>query len=285
MQLTLKPDQKHYAPGDTATILVESPFTGTALVTVEREKVLRSFTTRLEGNAPSIRIPLVAGDVPNVFVSVIMLRGADECPRKVKEPEYRIGYCALSVADPLSRLAVTVTPGATNYLPAQTVEVTARVADASGRAVAGAEVVLYAVDDGILHLTDYSLPDPHGCFYATRPLGVLSSVSLPNLLAEDPEELVFQNKGYLIGGGGDAGGGRERVRKRLPRLRFLERGSDDRCPRQCQRALSGTRQPDAIPHLRGGACSHQPLRQRPICFPGDQAAHHRTGAARLREHH
>lgn len=213
VQLTLKPDQKHYAPGETATILVESPFTGTALVNVERERVLRSFTTRLEGNAPSIRIPLVAGDVPNVFVSVILLRGADECPRQVKEPEYRIGYCALTVADPLSRLAVTVMPGATNYLPAQTVEVTARVADASGRAVAGAEVVLYAVDEGILRLTDYSLPDPHAFFYAKRPLGVLSSVSLPNLLAEDPAELVFQNKGYLIGGGGDTGGGRERVRK------------------------------------------------------------------------
>jgi len=213
VQLTLKPDQKHYAPGETATILVESPFTGTALVTVERERVLRSFTTRLEGNAPAIRVPLVAGDVPNVFVSVILLRGADECPRQVKEPEYRIGYCALTVADPLSRLAVTVMPGATTYLPAQTVEVTARVADASGRAVAGAEVVLYAVDDGILRLTDYSLPDPHAFFCAKRPLGVLSSVSLPNLLAEDPAELVFQNKGYLIGGGGDASGGRERVRK------------------------------------------------------------------------
>jgi len=140
--------------------------------------------------------------VPNVFVSVTLLRGADECPRKVKEPEYRIGYCELTVADPQSRLAVTVTPGATNYLPAQMVEVTARVTDASGRAVSGAEVVLYAVDDGILHLTDYSLPDPHGFFYATRPLGVLSSISLPNLLAEDSEQLAFQNKGYLGGGGG-----------------------------------------------------------------------------------
>ena len=60
-------------------------------MSVEREKVLRSFTTRLEGNAPSIRVPLEPGDVPNVFVSVTLVRGADECPRKVKEPEYRIG--------------------------------------------------------------------------------------------------------------------------------------------------------------------------------------------------
>src|ERR1019366_8744731 len=69
-------------------------------------------------------------------------------------------------------------------------------------------LIVYAVDEGILSLTDYGLPDPHGFCYATRPLGVQTSVSLPNLLAEDSEELRFENKGYLGGGGG-----RDRVRK------------------------------------------------------------------------
>ncbi len=208
VQLTLKPDRKVYAPGQAAEILVAAPFNGTAYVSVEREKVLRSFITRLEGNAPSIHVPLEPRDVPNVFVSVTLVRGADECPRKVKEPEYRTGSCDLSVEDPQSRLAVTVCPGATNYLPAQQVDVTVQVADAGGGPVSGADVVLYAVDEGILHLTDYGLPDPHGFFYATRPLGVQTGISLPNLLAEDPQELRFENKGYLGGGGG-----MERVRK------------------------------------------------------------------------
>jgi uncharacterized protein YfaS (alpha-2-macroglobulin family) len=202
VQLTLKPDRKSYRPGDAAQILVEAPFSGTAYVSVERERVLRSFIARLEGNAPSIRVPLEPSDAPNVFVSVTLVRGADECPRKIKEPEYRIGYCELAVADSQSRLAVTVTPGATNYLPAQPVEVSVQVADAGDAPVSGAEVVLYAVDDGILQLTDYGLPDPHAFFYATRPLGVQTSVSLPNLLTEDPAELHFENKGYLGGGGG-----------------------------------------------------------------------------------
>jgi uncharacterized protein YfaS (alpha-2-macroglobulin family) len=208
VELTLKAGHKSYTPGETAEILVEAPFAGAALVSVERERVLRSFTTRLEGNAPMIRVPLGPGDVPNVFVSVTLVRGADECPRKIKEPEYRIGYCELTVADPQSQLAVKVTPSATNYLPAQTVEMTVQVSGAGGGAVSGAGVVLYAVDDGILQLTDYGLPDPHGFFYATRPLGVQTSISLPNLLAEDSEELTFENKGYLGGGGGN-----EHVRK------------------------------------------------------------------------
>jgi uncharacterized protein YfaS (alpha-2-macroglobulin family) len=202
VQLTLKPDRKVYVPGQSAEILVAAPFSGTAYVSVEREKVLRSFTIRLEGNGPSIKVPLEARDIPNVFVSVTLVRGADECPRKVKEPEYRTGCCELGVEDPQSRLAVTVCPGATNYLPAQPIEVTIQVADAGGSPVSGADLVLYAVDEGILHLTDYDLPDPHGFFYATHPLGVQTSISLPNLLAENPEELRFENKGYLGGGGG-----------------------------------------------------------------------------------
>lgn len=208
VQLTLKPDQKLYAPGEAAEILVESPFSGTAMVSVEREKVLRSFVTHLEGHAPSVRVPLQSGDVPNVFVSVTLVRGADDCPHRMKEPEYRIGYCQLEVAEPQSRLAVAVAPAATNYLPAETVEVTVQVSGADGRAESGAEVVLYAVDDGILGLSDYGLPDPHSFFYSPRPLAVASSVSLPNLLTEDSDEQRFENKGYLGGGGGS-----ERVRK------------------------------------------------------------------------
>ena len=202
VQLMLKPDRKTYAPGDAAQILVEAPFSGTAFVSVEREKVLRSFTIRLDGNAPSIRVPLNPGDVPNVFVSVTLVRGADECPRKIKEPDYRLGSCELAVADPQTRLAVTVAPGMTNYLPGQPVQVVVQVADAAGQPVSGAEVVLYAVDDGILHLTAYELPDPHGFFYAPIPRTVVTSVSLPILLAENPAELRFENKGYLGGGGG-----------------------------------------------------------------------------------
>jgi len=209
VDLTLKPSQKKYVPGDTAEILVEAPFSGTALVSVERDKVLRSFVTNLDGNAPSIRIPLEPSDVPNVFVSVALVRGSENSPHEIKEPEYRFGVCELPVSDPKSQLTVEVTPASTNNLPGQPVDATVQVTDATHQPVAGAEVVVYAVDDGILGMTGYQVPDLHSFFYAERSLGVLSSISLPNLMPEDPDDLRFDNKGYLGGGGG----GRERVRK------------------------------------------------------------------------
>jgi uncharacterized protein YfaS (alpha-2-macroglobulin family) len=206
--LTLKPNQKEYTPGDTAEVLVQAPFSGTALVTVERERVLRSFVTQLAGSAPSIRIPIEPGDVPNIFVSVTLLRGSDNSPHKAREPEYRVGCCLLPVMDPHSRLVVVVTPVSTNNLPGQPVTATVQVTDSAHQPVPDAEVILYAVDDGILGLTGYTLPDPLGFFYAVRPLSVLEGISLPALLTEDADELRFENKGFLGGGGG-----RERVRK------------------------------------------------------------------------
>jgi uncharacterized protein YfaS (alpha-2-macroglobulin family) len=208
VELTLKPGQTNYIPGQTAEILVEAPFGGTALVSVEREKVLRSFVTRLEGNAPTIRVPLEPGDVPNVYVSVTLLRGSDECTHTVREPEFRSGYCPLEISDPNSRLTLNITTTATNYLPGQQVEATVEARDAVGQVVSDADVVLYAVDEGILSLGGYITPDAHGFFYAARPLGVASCISLPNLLTEDRERQGFANKGYLAGGGG-----MERVRK------------------------------------------------------------------------
>lgn len=214
-QIALKPDQSQYAPGQTATILVETPISGTALVTVERETVLRSFVTRIEGNAPAIQVPIEAGDFPNVFVSVMVLRGSEACPREVKEPEYRVGYCQIDVRDPLRQLEVTVIPGATNHLPAGTVSLSVAVMDRLGAPVPDAEVILYAVDEGVLSLTDYMDPDPFAFFYKPRGLGVHSGISLPDLLTEDPEEMHYHNKGYLGGGGGI-----ERVRSRFQSCAF-----------------------------------------------------------------
>ncbi|MCZ7640685.1 MAG: MG2 domain-containing protein [Verrucomicrobia bacterium] len=73
--LDLVPDRTNYGVGDTAQLLVRAPFSGTAVVTVERDRVMRSFLTRLNGNAPSVAVPLRVEDAPAVYVSVMLLRG------------------------------------------------------------------------------------------------------------------------------------------------------------------------------------------------------------------
>jgi uncharacterized protein YfaS (alpha-2-macroglobulin family) len=199
--IDLVADKDSYEPGQTATVLVKTPIAGDALVTVERDTVLRSFLTHLTGNSPSIQVPVTEADAPNVYVSVMLLRGANDSPRKIKTPEYRIGYCELVVARPNDKLSIQLKPSSTPAKPGDKIELEADVRDLGGSAVADAEVVLYAVDEGVLSLTDYKTPDPLAFFNQKRPLGVSTSLTLPTLLKEDADEADFANKGYLIGDG------------------------------------------------------------------------------------
>jgi uncharacterized protein YfaS (alpha-2-macroglobulin family) len=104
--IDLVADKDSYEPGETATLMLKTPIAGDALVTVERDRVMRSFIVPLTGNAPSVQVPIARTDGPNVFVSVMLLRGANESPRKVKTPEYRVGYANLKIARPHEKLAV-----------------------------------------------------------------------------------------------------------------------------------------------------------------------------------
>ena len=206
-QIELAADKAEYLAGQTARILVKTPISGEALVTVERDKVLRSFLTHLEGNAPIVEVPLQESDAPNVFVSVTLLRGAADSPKKYKAPEYRVGYCKLVIARPESKLTVYVKPEAPSYRPGDEVSVGAEVLDFNGHPVQNAEVTLYAVDEGVLSLMGYKTPDPFTFFNGERGLAVTTGLTLPTLLPEDPEQRSYGNKGYLVGGGGETGFG------------------------------------------------------------------------------
>ena len=205
-QIDLKADKTEYRAGDTARILLKTPISGDAWVSVERgDSILRSMRVKLEGNAPTIEIPLDAADAPNVFVSVVLLRGAEQSTRKFKTADFRYGVCRLRIANPMTRLQVAVTPARLDVQPGEEVETEVRVLDAQGAPVADAEVTFFAVDDGILALTGYERPQPGGIFDALSPLNVRTGLTLFDLLPEDPSDITYANKGYLIGGGGIEG--------------------------------------------------------------------------------
>jgi len=70
------PDAKSYRAGDVAHVQVRMPFrSATALVTVEREGVLSSFVTTISGKDPVVAVPLSGAYAPNVYISVLAVRG------------------------------------------------------------------------------------------------------------------------------------------------------------------------------------------------------------------
>ena len=210
-------DKKEYKPGDTARLLVKAPISGDAIVTVERgERILRRMRVALEGNAPEIEVPLDEADAPNVFVSLMLIRGREDSPLKHKMPSARYGVAMLRVRQPDERLSVEVKPSRPEVLPGAEVETEVFVRNEEGKPLANAEVVLFAPDEGILAITGYERPDPGAVFHQPVPLAIRTGLSLFDLMPEDPAALEFSNKGYLIGGGGDGAGPGLKVRRDFP---------------------------------------------------------------------
>jgi uncharacterized protein YfaS (alpha-2-macroglobulin family) len=203
LRVKLVAEKKSYQPGETARVLVLSPIEGTALVTIEREKVLRSFQVQLKADNPVIEIPLNADDAPNAFVSVLIVKGAKDSAREHKEPQLRLGYCELIVENLRDTLAIDLSASAdSTYRPGDEVTLTGSIKLADGSPAANAEVTLYAEDEGTLAVMGYETPRPMDYFYKPRMLDVESGSSFETFISEDPESQNFFNKGFFIGGGG-----------------------------------------------------------------------------------
>jgi len=203
LRVKLVAEKKSYQPGETARVLVLTPIEGTALVTIEREKVLRSFLVQLKAEQPVIDIPLTEDDAPNAYVSVLIVKGSKDSARTFKAPQLRLGYCELLVDNQRDKLAINLDTPAESSRPGENATVSGTIMLADGKPAAGAEITLYAEDEGTLAVMGYETPKPMEYFYQPRILGVEAGTSFQSFIDEDPEMQSFNTKGFFVGGGGD----------------------------------------------------------------------------------
>lgn len=211
LSVELVADRKSYEVGQTARVLVKSPFkSADAWVTVERAGVYSSKRVTLSGATPTLEVPITDELRPNAFVSVLIVRGRGKAPptrmnaADIGAPAFRMGYAALHVNPESRRFKVTVRPSRTDVAPGDPVDVDVEVRDREGKP-ARAEVALYAVDEGVLTLTGYRTPDPIPVFGAARALQVATIESRGALArVRNPFGELGLDKGLE---GGDGGGG------------------------------------------------------------------------------
>ena len=158
-RMDLLPERKRYEPGETAVFQVRMPFReATALVTVEREGVMETRVQKLSGRQPVVELPVMDHFAPNVYVSVLAVRGrtADVQPTAMADlgkPAFKLGRAEISVGWRAHELKVSVTADRAVYKVRETARVTVRAATAAGLPPpAGSEVALAAVDEGLLEL-------------------------------------------------------------------------------------------------------------------------------------
>jgi uncharacterized protein YfaS (alpha-2-macroglobulin family) len=210
--LELVTDKKSYEVGQTARILVKSPFkSAEAIVTVERAGIYSERRMTLSGATPTIEVPITEDLRPNAFVSVLLQRGRSKPMSKsarvpdVGAPTFRMGYASLRINPEGRRLKIQVQANKSDYQPGEKTDVVVSVRDRVGKP-AEAEVALYAVDEGVLSLIAYKTPDPIEVFGAPRPLQVATIESRASLArVQDPLAALGIDKGLDGGGGGATG--------------------------------------------------------------------------------
>ncbi|MET0383278.1 MAG: MG2 domain-containing protein, partial [Burkholderiaceae bacterium] len=186
-RMDVLPEQRAYEPGQVARFQVRSPFRhATALVAVERNGIAQTRVVELDGRDPTIELPVQADWAPNVFVSVLAVRGRvrdvpwysffswgwrspvgwwrawrdegrDYQPPTAMvdlgKPAFKFGIAEIEVGAAAHRLKVDVMPDKPSYPIRAVGRVRVRVTLPDGRpAPAGTEVTLAAVDEALLAL-------------------------------------------------------------------------------------------------------------------------------------
>ncbi|HMA35603.1 MAG TPA: Ig-like domain-containing protein [Chloroflexia bacterium] len=181
-QVKLVADKPKYKIGETAHILVTSPFPqATALLTVERGHLKRYRVLTLQGGAPTIDVPLEAGDLPNIYVGLTLLGPQTSVPGApvdwTNQVTLRQGYVNLPVDTSGEQLHVTLEPvGPGPFAPGSTATMTLHTRDSAGNPAPG-ELSLAVVDEAIFALAGDNSADLFGTFWSERGLGVATSTS------------------------------------------------------------------------------------------------------------
>ena len=199
--VTLIPDKQTYQPGDTAHILVLSPFSpAEGLLTVSRSGTLYTKRFNISSGSTSLDIPIESAHIPDLVVQVDLVGsaprvsddGVTPLPNVPARPAYASGLLTLSIPPVERTLSVQVSPEQAKVQPGAQTSVSVLVRDASGQPVPNAEVSVVVVDESILALTNYKFDNPLDVFYTQRPSNLAAVYSRASLVLADPLALAAQ---------------------------------------------------------------------------------------------
>ncbi len=202
-EINIQADQDSYKPYQTARLIIESTFSGPALLTFERGRVIHSKPVSLTAPLTLVEVQIIPEDAPNIYVKVNAWQAEPQTMPEDKWVAYsrpdarlRTAQVELQVQSSAKALQVTLAADQDFYQPRQEASFSIEVKDAQGKP-AQAEVTLALVDESIFSLSNELVPPMLQAFYGRRPLSVVTFDSLA------PQREIY------VGGMGGGGGGPE----------------------------------------------------------------------------
>jgi alpha-2-macroglobulin len=228
-ETTFKIDRRAepFLPGEKAAFTIQAPFGGVAWVSVETDEVLDTLLVPVKGNAGRIELPIKENYAPNATVSIYLVKpgGENELPLE------RFAYTEIDVRRPDRELKVAPHLASATAKPGDVVRGEV-VVTSQDKPVADADLLVFAVDDAVLTLGDWKLPDIGARFYPRNVFSVRTYESLHGYV-ENLAKLSLTQKGFVIGDGGEeAVSNVKNVRKEFRTLAYwqgsLKTGADGR---------------------------------------------------------
>ena len=235
-ELKLTLDRQRYLPGQTATLTVRRRgWSGDAVLFVERERLYSHQRLRFDKKGvATVKLPVLERYLRRVNLRVVGLRKGKAL--RGKTGPLVSASAELVVSTRPFTLHVGLSTDRKVYRPGQKVDVKVHVVDGLKRG-RRSQVVIMAVDEAVLRLTNYRLPDPYYSLARYPSDGILAEDIRAHLLSlKIPIHPCDHTKGCGIGGtglgtigaGGGGGGtgyghghGRMSSRKKRARRRFL----------------------------------------------------------------
>ncbi len=166
-QLEIQSDKKEYSPGETAKLLIRSPYlNANGVLCFERNDLISHIPMSNVGPACLVKFKVEENMVPNVVAYLFLVRGAQEAG-KLGVPEFRSARCEIKVSSISKRLTVQIESDSKFYAPEESVQVDIAVKNYKGESVPS-HIAVMVVDEGVLSLTGFTTPDPLLAFIRPR---------------------------------------------------------------------------------------------------------------------
>ncbi|QUG74758.1 alpha-2-macroglobulin family protein [Erwinia sp. E602] len=171
-ELKLKLDQAEYAPGGEIEVAINAPYTGSGLITIEKDRVYswQWFHSDTTASVQKIRIP--AGLEGNAYINVQFVRDINSDEIFMSPLSYGVMPFKISNAHRQNRFTLS-SPAVIK--PGQDLKIDVTTEGPQ-------QVAVFAVDEGILQVARYRLTDPLDYFFRKRELSVESSQILDLIL-------------------------------------------------------------------------------------------------------
>jgi len=188
-ELQVKLDRAQYNSGDEIAVSITAPYVGSGLITIERDHVYQQEWFRADSASSVQHIRIPDNFEGSGYINVAFVRALDSKEIFISPLSY--GVVPFTANKEKRRLNIEIDAAAT-AIPGEPLHISYKT-DRPGK------IVVFAVDEGILQVTDYKTPDPLG-FYFRKCMLRVDTAQIVDLII--PEFSLLRSVS-AFGGGGD----------------------------------------------------------------------------------